>query len=226
MRQWLDQGSIRIDPELSPLVALGVLVIEDVRVEARSADLDDEIRRECETIRERFGSSKSGELPQTADARRLYKALGIDPTKTRPSSEALLRRVLKGDELYHVNTLVDATNLVSLRSQLSFGLYDLAHISPPVVLRRGATGESYEGIRKGPVHVEDRPVLADQVGPFGNPTSDSARTMITISTRDTLVTVYAPRDLGAARVEGVLDATIACICRVCGGRATLRALIR
>lgn len=221
-----DQRSLRLDPELAPLVMLGVLVIEDVRVESTSTDLDDEIRRECQTIRERFGSSKSGELPQTSDARRLYKALGIDPTKTRPSSEALLRRVLKGDELYRVNTLVDATNLVSLRSQLSFGLYDLAHISPPVVLRRGAAGERYEGIRKGAVHVEQRPVLADQVGPFGNPTSDSARTMITTSTHDTLVTVYAPRDVAAARVERVLDETIALICRVCGGRATHRMLIR
>lgn len=221
-----DQSAIRIDPELAPLVTLGVLVIEEVRVESTSADLDDEIRRECQTIRERFGSSKSGELPQTADARRLYKALGIDPTKTRPSSEALLRRVLKGDELYRVNTLVDATNLVSLRSQLSFGLYDLAHISPPVVLRRGAAGESYEGIRKGLVHVAQRPVLADQVGPFGNPTSDSARTMITTSTGATLVTVYAPRDVAAARVERVLDETIALICRLCGGRATQRMLIR
>lgn len=222
----LGEGWIRVDPELSPLVTLGVLVIEDVRVESASADLDDEIRCECQTMRERFGSSKSGDLPQTADARRLYKTLGIDPTKTRPSSEALLRRVLKGDELYRLNTLVDAMNLASLRSQLSFGLYDLAHISPPVVLRRGAAGECYEGIRKGPVHVEHRPVLADAAGPFGNPTSDSARTMITASTHDTLVTVYAPRDLAATRVERVLDDTAALICRVCGGRVTQKMLIR
>ena len=88
-------------------------------------------------------------MPGAADARTLYKALGIDPTKTRPSNEALLRRALKGETLYRINTLVDALNLVSLREQLPFGLYDLARVAPPVVLRKGAAGEAYEGIRKG-----------------------------------------------------------------------------
>lgn len=222
----LGEDFIRLDAGLAPLVTLGVLVIEDLHVEPASPALDDEIRRECQAIRERFGSAKSGELPQTADARRLYKALGIDPTKTRPSSEALLRRVLKGDELSRVNTLVDALNLVSLRAQVSFGLYDLAKISPPVELRRGADGERYEGIRKGPGHVGNRPVLADQQGAFGNPTSDSARTMITTETRDALVTLYAPRDLAVARVERVLDDTSTLLCRVCGGHVNRRQVIR
>ena len=67
-------------------------------------------------------------MPGAADARALYKALGLDPTKTRPSNEALLRRVLKGEALYRVNTLVDALNLCSLRDQLPFGLYDLDRV--------------------------------------------------------------------------------------------------
>ncbi|MBI4476951.1 MAG: hypothetical protein HY654_07240 [Acidobacteria bacterium] len=217
---------ISIAPELAPLVTLGVLVIEGVRIEPASQDLADEIRRECQTIRERSGRLRSGELPQTADARRLYKALGIDPTKTRPSSEALLRRVLKGEELYRVNTLVDALNLVSLRVQLSFGLYDGARISPPITLRRGLPAETYEGIRKGPVHVEGRPVLADQIGPFGNPTSDSARTMITSETQDTLVTLFAPHDLSSTRVDQVLDQTSTLLTRICGGRVTERTQLR
>src|ERR1051325_4674976 len=83
-------------------------------------------------------------------------ALDLDPTKVRPSNEALLRRLLKGEALFPVNTLVDALNLCSLRAQLPFGLYDLDRVEPPVVLRRGAPGESYEGIRKGAVHVEGR----------------------------------------------------------------------
>ena len=56
-------------------------------------------------------SGKSAEVPGAADARTLYKALGLDPTKTRPSNEALLRRALKGESLYRINTLVDALNL-------------------------------------------------------------------------------------------------------------------
>ena len=89
-------------------------------------------------------------------------------------------------------------------------------------MRRGAAGEAYEGIRKGEVHVEGRPVLADAQGPFGNPTSDSARTMITTATRRALVTVYAPGGYAAGRLEKVLDGTEATLTRACGGTRTLR----
>jgi len=87
--------------------------------------------------RTRRRGGKSAEVPGAADARTLYKALGLDPTKYRPSNEALLRRALKGEPLYRINTLVDALNLSSLRHQLPFGLYDLARVEPPVALRKG-----------------------------------------------------------------------------------------
>ena len=109
----------------------------------READtaLAAEIDAECQSLRARYGEGKSSEVPGAADARTLYKALGIDPTKTRPSNEALLRRALKGEGLYRINTLVDALNLASLREQLPFGLYDLGRVRPPVTLRLGAAGE-------------------------------------------------------------------------------------
>jgi DNA/RNA-binding domain of Phe-tRNA-synthetase-like protein len=164
-------------------------------------------------------------VPGVEEARALYKALGLDPTKTRPSNEALLRRALKGEALYRVNTLVDALNLCSLRAQLPFGLYDLGHVEPPVVLRRGRSGEAYEGIRKGTVNVEGRPVLVDSLGPFGNPSSDSARTMIRPETQRALVTLYAPAGYGLARLAGVLDATEAALTRFAGGRSVERGVL-
>ena len=121
-------------------------------------------------------------MPGVEQARGLYKSLGLDPTKTRPSNEALLRRVLKGEALYRISTLVDALNLCSLREQVPFGLYDLERVSPPVTLQLGAPGAGYEGIRKAWVNVEGRPVLVDAQGPFGNPTSDSGRTCIRLET--------------------------------------------
>ena len=76
----------------------------------------------------------------------MYRRIGLDPTKTRPSSEALLRRVRKGDGLPRINSLVDICNWCSLEFQLPYGLYDLAAIEPPIDLRLGADGEEYEGI--------------------------------------------------------------------------------
>jgi DNA/RNA-binding domain of Phe-tRNA-synthetase-like protein len=173
----------------------------------------------------RYGEGRSAEVPGAADARTLYKALGLDPTKTRPSNEALLRRALKGESLYRINTLVDALNLCSLRDQLPFGLYDLDRVTPPVVLRRGTRDEGYEGIRKGRVNVEDRPVLVDSEGPFGNPSSDSARTMATLQTRRALVTVYAPAAYSLGRLGSVLDRAEQTLTRHCGGASTHRAVL-
>ena len=136
-----------------------------------------------------------------AAVRSMYKRLGIDPTKTRPSSEALLRRVRRGDELPRINSLVDVINWTSLETQLSFGLYDVAQIRGAVSVRRGREGEAYAGIRKDMVNVGGRLVLADEVGPFGNPTSDSARTMVTVATVDALVVIYAPTGVPDALVE-------------------------
>jgi DNA/RNA-binding domain of Phe-tRNA-synthetase-like protein len=217
----LDLG---IDPDLSGRVRLGILILSGVEVRDADPALAAEVAAFCSELKTRYGGSPSGEVPGAADARALYKALGLDPTKTRPSNEALLRRALKGEALYQINTLVDAMNLCSLRYQLPFGLYDLDQIRPPVRLRRGAPGEAYEGIRKGAVSVEGRPVLVDAAGPFGNPTSDSARTRITVSSRNALVTVYAPAAFSLARLGTILEGTEATLHRFCGGAAEERIL--
>ena len=206
-----------IDPDVAGRARIGLLTIEGVTVRERDAALDAEVDSTCATFRERYGEGRSSEVPGASDARTLYKALGIDPTKTRPSNEALLRRALKGETLYRINTLVDALNLVSLREQLPFGLYDLGRVAPPVVLRKGAPGEAYEGIRKGPVNIEGRPVLVDAAGPFGNPTSDSLRTCITLEARRAMVVAYAPAGYATARLSGVLERTAETLTRFCGG---------
>ncbi len=211
-----------VGADLAGRVRVGLVALEGVTVRETDPALDAEVDRLCATLRERYGEGRSSEVPGTADARALYKALGIDPTKTRPSNEALLRRALKGETLYRINTLVDALNLVSLREQLPFGLYDSDRVTPPVVLRKGTTGEGYEGIRKAFVNLEARPVLVDVVGPFGNPTSDSARTMITLATRNAFVVVYAPAGYSPGRLDGVLEATVETLTRFCGGQVQER----
>ena len=128
--------SLAIADELAGRVRLGWSTIDALTVRAESADLRREIEAYGDDLRRSYGGGRSAEVPGAADARELYKAVGLDPTKTRPSNEALLRRVLKGEALYRVNTLVDALNLASLRHQLPFGLYDAARLRPPVVLRR------------------------------------------------------------------------------------------
>ena len=209
--------AVAVAPGLAGRVRLGVVVIEGVTVRPSDPALAAEIEATARELRQRHAGVASGDVPGVEDARALYKAFGIDPTKTRPSNEALLRRVLKGEALYTVNTLVDALNLSSVREQMPFGLYDLDRVEPPVELRRGRAGESYEGIRKAAVNVDGRPVLCDARGAFGNPTSDSARTMITLDTRSTLVIAYGPTSAPAARVQGILERTAATLIKYSAG---------
>ncbi len=206
-------------------VLIGLLELEELVVREVDQDLVAGLADCCARWREAARGRPSGSLPEVEQARRLYKDLGLDPTKTRPSSEALLRRALKGQAITCVNTLVDVVNLCSLKHQLSYGVYDLARLDPPVVLRPGADAEGYEGIRKGFVHLAGRPALVDRQGPFGNPTSDSARTMVTTDTRAALIVVYAPRALDRQRLERVLDDTATAVGRYCQAVARERVIV-
>jgi DNA/RNA-binding domain of Phe-tRNA-synthetase-like protein len=189
-------------PEIAGIVRPAWFAAEPVRV----VELDDalEAKRRETTARMRT----AGEPTETiAAVRTMYKRVGLDPTKTRPSSEALLRRVRKGDELPRINNLVDIINWCSLETQLPYGLYDLAHIQGGAILRLGLPGEEYEGIRKAAVHVAGRLTLADDLGPFGNPTSDSARTMVTTGTTRSLVVIFAPVSISEAAVQRAVELT-------------------
>jgi DNA/RNA-binding domain of Phe-tRNA-synthetase-like protein len=206
---------VHVAEDLQSTVRLGTLTVSDVRVLARDERLDEPLRQAAAAMRT---AAESAEI--TAAVRTMYKRVGLDPTKTRPSSEALLRRVRRGDELPRINSLVDIINWCSLESQLPFGLYDLDRIAGDVTLRLGRDGQEYAGIRKDAVHVAGRLTLVDDRGPFGNPTSDSARTMVTPETSHALVVVFAPADLSATRVERVVATTRERVSRYCGGQSS------
>lgn len=126
---------------------------------------------------------RSGGAGDVGRARALYRRFGVDPTRVRPSSEALLRRMKKGEPLPRVNSLVDVANSLSVQLQVPVGLYDLEKIrGDELVVRLGKEGEGYTGIGKEKVNVAGRICIADAEGPCGNPSADSARTMITTDT--------------------------------------------
>ncbi len=191
---------IDIAPDLCGIVCLGVVCLDGITNAERDARLDAPLA-EAEAAVRRLPPS------ERAAVRSMYWRVGIDPTKRRPSSEALLRRVLRGDALPRINALVDICNWCSLELQLPYGVYDVDRLRPPIVLRLGHPGEQYAGIGKDAVHVGSRLTLADSVGAFGNPTSDSARTMVTPQTTTALAVIFAPRDVPLAVVEAAARLT-------------------
>jgi DNA/RNA-binding domain of Phe-tRNA-synthetase-like protein len=184
--------ALRIADDLQGRVRVGLIHAAPVAVAAAGTALEAEIDAACRRLAAEHAGRAPAEVEDLQPARDLYRVFGIDPTRTRPSSEALLRRVLKGQGLPRILNAVDVCNLCALLFLLSIGLYDAGRIRGPVTLRRGRPGESYPGIRKDEVHLEGRPVLADEEGPFGNPTSDSLRTSVTPSTTSIWMVIFAP----------------------------------
>lgn len=128
--------------------------------------------------------------PAIAATREAYRRFGKDPSRYRPSAEALRRRLLRGLELYRIDTLVDLINLVSLRTGYSIGGFDADKIQGAgLCLGVGHADEPFEGIGRGPLNIEGLPVWRDVQGGIGTPTSDHERTKMDVNTQHILALI-------------------------------------
>lgn len=186
-------NSLTISPDLRakcPNIALGLLRCK-VQVSTEYPALTTRIEADLQAMQSRMTRADIHGLPEIAATRAAYKACGKDPSRYRPSAEALLRRVLAGKGLYQVNNVVDALNLVSVTTGYSIGGWDAARIEGTAELGIGREGEPYEAIGRGELNIAHLPLFRDAAGPFGTPTSDSLRTMVRPETTEFLMCFYA-----------------------------------
>jgi DNA/RNA-binding domain of Phe-tRNA-synthetase-like protein len=208
-----------------PDVKLGLVEADSVSVAPASEALGQSIDEVCGRKLREFTVETLAEAPTTRAVRAMFRAWDMDPSKYRPSSEALLRRVVQGKGLYRVSNVVDVGNLISIETAWPLGCYDRARIRAPIVFRHGTSGEHYEGIGKRTWHLEGRPVLADADGPFGSPISDSTRSMITESARDVLIVIYVPSGSPDASIELAMS-RLGDRLKQFGGAAAVRSSLR
>ncbi|HEY3359381.1 MAG TPA: phenylalanine--tRNA ligase beta subunit-related protein [Polyangia bacterium] len=135
--------------------------------------------------------------PTVAAVRKLFRAAGCDPTRYRPASEALLRRVLKGEELPPIGPQVDLNNCLSLELCVPACVMDTRALQPPFTLRAGRPGESMTSMR-GPFDLAGKPTLVDAAGPFGTPITDDERVKVTAATASVWLVAYLPAGVVAA----------------------------
>ncbi len=128
-------------------------------------------------------------IPKIKVSRDGYKKLGKDPSHTRLACEALLRRMIKGDDLYRLGDIIDLGNILSIETMRSVCVVDLDKIASDVTIRIGNKDDIYFGINRGQINVDKIPLYTDKIGPFGNPTSDTDRTKVTSSTENILIMV-------------------------------------
>lgn len=169
---------------------VGACVEADVVNTPYCEGLWEEIRALGEQYKATLTTESLKEMSGIAATRRVYKACGKDPSRYRPASEQLIRRMLQGKELYQIDTLVDLINLASIRFGYSIGGFDASKfVGDTLTLGIGRAGEPYEGIGRGMLNIEGLPVYRDAVGGVGTPTSDNERTKITIDTRHLVVLI-------------------------------------
>jgi DNA/RNA-binding domain of Phe-tRNA-synthetase-like protein len=195
MERKMRMKAIRMDDALAEKLKIGALLLEGVQVaEARGAGLEGAAREAEGEVRAAYAGRTPAEIPGCRAARKLFRSIGVDPTRMRPASEALMRRILKGGEIPRINSAVDTGNVVSLSLLMPIGLYDADRIAGDVTLRLGREDESYGRIGSGRLNLAGRIGLFDGEGGFGNPTGDSARTCVTVRTERLLFVLFAPVD--------------------------------
>jgi DNA/RNA-binding domain of Phe-tRNA-synthetase-like protein len=214
-----------MDPRVAAVTSAAIIEAHGLTVTPDAPDVWRAIDALSEALRLCWAGVEPSRIDALRPARDLYKRIGEDPTKTRPSSEALLRRVLRGLSLYRVNSLVDLCNLCSLDFLLPIGLYDLDRLRGDVRLRFGAAGESYESLGKGTFAVEGRLVVADDEGACGSPTNDSRRTSITLDARSCLMIVFAPAAYDPSRLARHARCAGDRVSRWTGGRVSPTSLL-
>ena len=153
-------------------------------------ELWDEIHEWREKYKATLTTESLKEMSGIAATRKVYRACGKDPSRYRPASEALIRRMLQGKALYQIDTLVDLVNLASIAYGYSIGGFDADKFEGnTLTLGVGKAGEPYEGIGRGTINIEGLPVYRDQIGGVGTPTSDNERTKMELKTTHLVVLI-------------------------------------
>lgn len=169
---------------------VGACVDAQVKNSKYCQALWEEINSLCEKFRKELTTESLKELSGIAATRKVYRACGKDPSRYRPASESLIRRMLQGKELYQINTLVDLINLASIAYGYSIGGFDAGKfVGDKLTLGIGKEGEPYEGIGRGYINIHGLPVYRDAQGGVGTPTSDNERTKIDINTTHLVVLI-------------------------------------
>jgi DNA/RNA-binding domain of Phe-tRNA-synthetase-like protein len=203
----------------APMLRLGLLSMTGLTIRAKDDALWQALEQAAAAVAARMDPNALGSDARISAVRRLFKSVGVDPSRYRPSSEALVRRVAQGKGLYQINTAVDVNNWSSLEERLPFGIYDAQCITGQVLLQLGRENAAYEGIGKSLVSLEGKMLLADEEGAFGSPISDSTRAMVTEQTRDIQLVVFAA-DVPPEALRSILNLTSERLTHYNGGTVT------
>jgi DNA/RNA-binding domain of Phe-tRNA-synthetase-like protein len=174
------------------LVSIKLIEFHGVEIHETPSELRGMLEELANGVAEQYKAVTISEIPTVKAVRTIFHQTGVDPTRYRPSSEALLRRVMKGKGLYSINSAVDVVNYFSLKTLLPMGVFDADRVKTPLEFRAGREGETYQGVGRDVLNLTGFPLLSDAEGPFGSAVSDSVRTRVTNATTRLLWATFVP----------------------------------
>jgi DNA/RNA-binding domain of Phe-tRNA-synthetase-like protein len=215
--------SVYYDPVVSnrfPRLLVCSGVIDRIRVERENEQIQRLRRAVYEKVKAQYHIDTLKDDPTVRAYRDFYWKLGIDPTKTRPSGEALLRRVLNGNELPRISTVVDAYNLASMQTVVPISGFDRDCLSLPFKVRFAENLEQFVGIGMDkPMQLSEKMlVLTDQKQVLCiYPYRDSDCTKITMQTRNAVIVGYGAPGIGREKLKDAVETTLMYIKQVADG---------
>jgi DNA/RNA-binding domain of Phe-tRNA-synthetase-like protein len=182
-----------------------------------------------EEVKRKFVLETLKDDPTVRAYRDFYWKLNIDPTKTRPAGEALLRRVLHGDQLPEISAVVDAYNLASMKTLIPISGFDFDALTPPFQVRFVKNGEAFTGIgMKTPMSLtQNMVVLADtKRAVCVYPYRDCDHTKITMATENVVIVGYGACGIASDQIEEAAETALEFIRQVSGGEIAAREVFR
>ena len=214
---------VRIDPRVKadfPNLNILSAMIRDMNIRSESPELEVFKDKAIRDVRAKYNVDSLKDVPSIRAYRNFLWRIGIDPTKNRPASEALIRRVLLGGSLPKINTFVDSLNLASMLSEVAIASFDLSKVMGEPILRYAVKGESFYGIGMSkPLILEGNElIVSDEGGVIAiYPYRDSERTKITEGTRDALLIFCGVPGISLEMLHDAIDMAVKIITRFCGG---------
>ncbi|RLI08116.1 hypothetical protein DRO24_01800 [Candidatus Bathyarchaeota archaeon] len=214
---------LRIEPSLQsrfPGLEAHLIRLGDLKVEEMNPQLEMLKGEIVRRIRERWSLEELRRHPIIRAYRDFFWRLGLDPTKTRPAAEALLRRVLHGRGLPRINTAVDAYNIASLETFIALAAFDGSRVVGEPYMREAEPGEEFLGIgmERPRVLKGGEPVIADDEKLLAlYPYRDADSSKITLETVEILLLVCGVPGIEVETLHKAGRVAVEYITRFCGG---------
>ncbi|GAY75370.1 hypothetical protein NBRC111894_924 [Sporolactobacillus inulinus] len=203
--------------DLVPDFKIGIIYYPSIAVGELPSLIGERLPLYYENIHLSLTEHPVNEIPGVREWRQVFKKIGCDPSRYRPSQEALLRKIKKDGHPHFIHSAVDLLNFFSVQHGIPMGLYDAAHLENPIQIKIGTDADQYDGLNGRVMHMKDKLVSIDGCGAFGSPIVDSHRTCVTEKTTEALQIIYLRPSMAVNEAQQLIEKMADMFTQVHGG---------